>query len=281
MTVNKNFKLLVDNYYDQATLALSTGTEAGEMLLSNTQQYGNEMRFVSTDFNQVVITGNFDIAKLLSGFVLYRHNLSNTATFQLEIFDDLNQVGVKVYDSLTTPAVQQRNYDEWDWRIEKLVSSPFDNWAVRFSQLWFAEVFGLSFRITINDPDNEAGEIEVTRIYMGRTFSPSRNFNWGQKTQVKSNSKQVRTDGASLYTKVKKKFRHVTFSAMLSDIDRVAFFNATDHLGKDIDFFITLYPNSNNQQEMESALAGKFTVIPALTNAGHDKNMTNAQIEEC
>jgi len=274
------FKMLVNNYYDEAALTLQTGTEAGEMTLSNTQVYGNEMRFVSTDINEVVITGDFTIAKLISGFVLYRHNLSASATFRLEIFDDVNQAGNTVYDSGNVSAVQQRAYDEWDWRIEKLVSSPFDNWSVKFSQAWFYEVFGLSFRITVNDPSNEDGEIEITRIYMGRTFSPSRNFDWGQKTQIKSNSNQVRTDGASLYTKVRKKFRILDFSVILSDIDRVAFFNATEHLGLDLDFFITLYPNTGKQQEMESALAGKFKVIPSLVNEGYDRNATTAQIEE-
>jgi hypothetical protein len=281
MASGERFKIIVNNYYDEAILTLATGTEAGEMALTNTQVYGNELRFVSTDINEVVITGELNIAKIMGGFSLYRHNLSNTATYRLEIFDDANQTGNLTYDSGIKPSVPQRSFNEWDWRMTPLVSSPFDNWPVRSSYLFFDSIFARSFKLTINDPDNQTGEIEVTRIYMGRTFSPSRNFKWGQTTQPKSNGRQVRTDGGSLYSQVKKKYRAIDFKVTLSDIDRAAFFNATDYLGTDLDFFISLYPNAGNQQEMESAIACKFIEIPSLTDDGYNQNSTSIKIEEC
>lgn len=276
-----NMRMLIENDYDDATLTLERGTEAGAMHLANTQLYGNELRFVSTDTDEVVITGNFEIARLLSGFVLYRHNLGSAAKVRLEIFDSLNQSGKTVYDSGKVNTAKQRTFGEWDWRIERLVSSPFDNWEVASTSLWFSEVFGLSFRITLNDPGNDSGELEVTRIYLGRAFTPSFNFSWGQKMQLASGSKQVRTDGASLYTKVRKQYRKIDLKLSLNDTDRPHFYNALTHVGTHRDFFISLYPGANDQRELEHAFAGKFKGIPSLVHASHNRTTTTIQIEEC
>lgn len=278
----KNIRLLIENVYDTAELSLTTGSEAGAMVLANTQQYGNELRFVSTDISAVVIAGNFSLAKLISGFILHRHNLSNTAKIRLEIFDDRDQTGKLVYDSGLFNAVPQTVYNDWDWRIQPIVSSPFDHWSLRFSQMWFAEVFGLSFRLTINDPDNTAGEIELTRAYMGRTFEPRVNFAWGQKSQLLSGSKQVRTDGGSIYSKMSKKYRRVDVALHhINSSERPHLFNALNYVGTEKDFFVSLYPEQGDQQELESAFAGKFTDTPPLTHAGFNRTQSALTIEEC
>lgn len=278
--MTNNMRMLIENDYDDAVLTLSKGSEGGAMHLSNTQIYGNELRFVSTDLD-VVITGNFDIARLLSGFVLYRHNLSDAATVRLEVFDSLNQTGNIVYDSGAINPAPQRTFGEWDWRIQTLVSSAFERWHITSMPLWFDEVFGLSFRISISDPTNTSGEIEVTRIYMGRTFTPTHNFSWGQEMQLASGSTQIRTDGGSLYTQPQKQYRKISLKLTLNNTDRSVFFDAIHHVGIDRDFFLSLYPGLGDQRELEHAFAGKFTAFPALIHAGHNRNTTTLQIQEC
>jgi hypothetical protein len=282
MTAKNKVRMLVLNESDKATLSLSTGTEVATLPLSHVQKYNNSRTFRTLDFNQVAICGEFTTLTLLSGLVIWRHNLSNTATMRLELFDGDNQTGSKIFDSNEINAIPQISVADWDWRVQPVVASIFDGWPTRYSQLWLTPAFAKSFRLTIKDPNNTDNYIDITRIYMGRHFEPDVNFDYGHNHNWQSAEQHQRTDDGSLFTQESAEWREQSLTLNhLSNADRPHFTNAVRHVGKSKDWFISMFPESGGQKEVEYAFACKFTERPSVSGSAFDQYQSQINVEEC
>ncbi len=275
-------KMLVINEFDNINVSLSTGVEIATLPLINTQKYNNSRTFRSTSVDEIQITGNLDSLKLMSALVLWRTNLSNTATMQLEFFANDNQSGDVVYDSTEINAIPQITVGEWDWQSQSVTASIFDGWPTRYSQIWLDPVFAKSFRLTIKDPLNTDDFIDITRIYMGRHFEPDINFSYGHSNGWQSTEEQYRTDDGSNFTQQSANWRKQQFNLEhLNNADRPHFTNAVRHVTKNRDWFITLFPGIGGQKEVEYAFACKFSEIPSVTGAYHNNYQSQIVVEEC
>ena len=280
--MNNKLRMLVINEIATTTLGLSLGAEIATLPLDNLKVYNNSRTFRTTDISEIQITGNFDDLKLITGFVLWRHNLSNTATMQLEFFDADNQSGLKVYDSNEISAIEQLNVSEWDWRTQPVVSSVFDSWDTRYSQIWLDDTFAKSFKLTIKDPLNTDKFIDITRIYMGQHFEPNYNFSYGHELGLDSNEQQFRTDDGSLFGYDTPKWRTQKFSLnYTSDLNRPLLSNAIRYAGLSKDWFVSMFPGAGGQKEIEYAFACKFTDLAGIKAAAENIFQSNISIEEC
>ena len=191
--------MLIVNDGDDATVNQTVGTAVATLPLSNLQLYSNSRIFRSTDIAQVQFTYTWVQPRILSGVSLWRHSMSDTSTWRVELFEDVGMTTL-IEDSLIMPAVQQKALGELEFLIDPLVSDGSD---ARFqsSDFWFNDCLVGAMRITLADTNNIKGHIDVTRIYVGRAQQPKVNFSFGHALGWLSTTKKKRTSGGTLYAK--------------------------------------------------------------------------------
>lgn len=279
--MSNNIRMLVVNDFDEASVELVTGSAVATLPVTNLQFYNNSriFRVTSTEF---VLKGDFTNIRLITALVLWRHNWTAAAKFRLELFGNADQTGSTVFDSGWVDALPQTTYGEWDWRLQPVVSSLLDGWATKYSQLWFGDVFASSYRLTVQDPLNESGQLDLTRIYMGRHYSPDVNFSWGSTFAFGSNETQQRTDDGGLFSNATATWRKVSFSlAYINEEDRPGLIAAIRHAKLSRDWFISLYPEEGTHKEIEHSFACKFTALPPVTSTSFNNSSTAVSVEEC
>lgn len=264
----KKLRMLVKNLWDDATLTVATGEPVPTLPLEHSQTYGrSKTAAVVPDEAGTSVTA-FDCPELTlaSGLVLYRHWLSNIAQWRLELFDEPGQAGNCVFDSALVECTPTKTLGEIDWLVDPLVSSVFDNWPHKYSQLWFEAVFFQSGRITIVDTEARDGMHEFDRIYLGQVFSPTFNFSYGHQHQWLSSEAQRKTSAGSTFATARQRYRQLTFSLdYLSEQERPHLSNAIAQVGIAKDWFISMFPEQAGQKEIEYAMACKFNTTPAMT----------------
>ncbi len=276
-----NIRMLVVNDFDDASVALKSGAAVSTLPASNLQIYNNSRIFRVTG-SQFVLAGNFADIRLISAFVLWRHNFTAAAQWRLELFANADQTGAVVFDTGMLNAMPQIVFGDWDWRIQPVVSSALDSWATKYTQHWFVPTFARSYRITVSDVLNPAGQLDMTRIYMGRHYVPSVNFSYGSQFAFGSAESQVRTDDGGLFSRASEAWRKVNFALEhLSEADRPGFIAALRHVRLNRDWFVSLYPESGGQKEIEHSFACKFTSLPGVTSVAYDRYSTSIALEEC
>lgn len=279
--MSNNIRMLVINDFDDGTVSLTSGTAVPSLPATNLQKYNNSRIFRCAS-TAAVLKGNFEDIRLISAFVAWRHNITAAGTIRLRLFANINQGGDVMYDSGEFPALKQTVFGDWDWRIQPVVSSAFDSWETKYSQLWFSGVFAASWEITLSDPVNPAGYLDVTRIYMGRHFSPRVNFNYGGTFGFDTASEQIRIEDGGLFSSGGEVWRKNSFTlAYLDSADRAAFIKALRDVKKDDDWFVSLYPEQSSQLEIENSYACKFTTLPPVTAANYNNWSAPVSIEEC
>lgn len=279
--MSSNIRMLVVNDFDEATVVLGAGVAVPTLPASNLQIYNNSriLRVASPEFTLV---GNFADIRLISALVLWRHNLTAAATFRLELFANANQDGALIYDTGVLNAMPQITFGDWDWRIQPVVSSALDSWATKYTQHWFEPKFARSYRLTVSDELNEAGHLDLTRIYMGRHYVPAVNFSYGSQFAFGSSETQLRTEDGGLFSQASEVWRKVQFALEhLNEADRPGFIAAMRHVKLSRDWFISLYPDQAGQKEIEHSFACKFTSLPAVTSVSYDRFSTPITVEEC
>ena len=279
--MSNNVRMMIVNEFDSATLALVAGVEVPTLPAANLQLYNNSRR-LRTSTTAFTLAGEFDEIKLCTGIVLWRHNFTAAATLRVELFDGPAQTGELLFDSGITDAMPQTAWSDWDWRVDPLLNSAFQDTDTQYSQVWFGECFARSFRITVSDASNPFGYLDLTRIYMGRHFSPAVNFSWGSQLGWGSNDEQLRTDDAGLFSKDAPLWRKYTFSLEhLDESDRSEFSRAITHARRFKDWFISLYPEQGGKKELDGAFACKFVSLPPVNAPKFNSFSTPISVEEC
>ena len=266
-----NIKMILENDADTATLSMQTGTSIATLPLSNLQKYNNSRKFGSTDKAEIQIKIDLPQIKPISGLVLWEHNLSNTATVQLQLYSGANLTGTIDFDTGEFDAIPQRAFNDWNWQTQPVVSSLFDEWLVRFTQIYIDPTFCGSLLLTIKDPDNTDDELLINRLYMGQVFSPSVNFSFGHKHQWDDKSTQLSTDDGSLWSIEKPVKRKIKFDLnYLQESERSPFSTQLLRVGKRKDIFVNMFPGTTGQKGLDYAMAAKFTSVPELTGDFHN-----------
>lgn len=275
-------RMLIHNIWDECTAQVALGTEAPLLPITNTQTYGRSKTAAITPVDGVsVITFNCPELTLTSGLVLYRHFLSNLATWRLELFDEPDLGGGLVYDSGTLDCVPTKTLGDLDWLVDPLVASAFDTWPFKFSQLWFDGIWHQSGRITITDAEPRDGVHEFDRIYLGRVFEPRFNFSYGHEHAWQSSSPTRRTAAGSQFAALRPLSRQFAFSLdYLNELERPRLSAAIQRAGLARDFFISMFPDWGGQKEIDYAMSAKFADLPPLIGSHHNNFLSKLTVKE-
>jgi hypothetical protein len=127
--------------------------------------------------------------------VLLQHNISIGGSVRIELL--LN--GNVVYDSGVRLPSEIKPLGEWvvgvdPWGVSSLAKLPTRQFVLWIDPLTLCD----SYRITINDPNNPAGFIQVGRIFAGQYYSPEKNPAYGLSLEVEEFVEQIRTESGSL-----------------------------------------------------------------------------------
>lgn len=272
--MSNNIRMLMVNQWDRAEISVSTGTVVPTLPLVNSQRYGRSRTSAITPNSNGISAMQFNMPEfnIIDGLVLYRHWLSNSAQWRIELFEDLNCTGNKIYDSGFVDAVPAKNLGELEWLADPLVATIFEAWPFKFSQLWLDEwVSCWSGRITLKDVDARDGIHEFDRIYIGQTVQPSVNFDYGHQHEWQSNEQHKRSVAGSVYAAPKERLRRFTFDVNhVNEEERPHFSNGIRYVGMSKDWFVSMFPSNGGQKEVEYAMSCKFTQLPALTGSAYN-----------
>lgn len=192
----------------------------------------------TTDLNQIwratqktaVITATFAKAVPVGLVVLCRHNLTQGATFKLELFKDTALTTLKyssdadaslVGGSDVWPTVysfDQVDFDDdnfwtWKYRTDEISGQPWDR-PIWLNDIRYA-IQGL--RLTIANPFN-AANLQIGRLEIARAEQLSRGVPVSAQSGFASNSVVTPADGGKEYGQLKQKPR--TFQATFPSLPR-------------------------------------------------------------
>lgn len=250
---SKNLRLILTNQHDNGYVSASS-----EALPARYTQVSARARpWRSSGLGEQIITTDLPGAEYLDAVVLYRHNLSGTATVRLELMNGTKGV---VYDSgevasnkeLTPLGKFQFGIDPWG--ATKLDAIPIGQVA-----FWIPRTPADSYRITINDAENPDGYIEVGRIIAGEAFSPKFNAAYGLELTWREASEHRRTEGGSLRTVGNGNLSR-QLPIDLDFIDKYDRRQLTDELlriGKRGDVYVSVFPETGGLDEAEYAFMGR------------------------
>ena len=245
-----NMRLIIDNVHDNA--ALTATSEA--LPVAYTQRSGRAYPWRSADTATQVIEATLMGLEYLDAVVLYRHNLSASAPVKIELLNGADVVydtGVQSAAELILPPLLRLGVDPWG-------ASYNDKIPVSVQPYWIKPNFATGYRVTITDPTNPDGYIQVGRVIAGLSFSPRYNFRYGVKLEWVEQVEHRRTEGGSLRSVGEGLARRLTLDlSYLSEADRTTLTTELVKRGKGADIFISLYPEQGGIKEIEHTFVAR------------------------
>jgi len=276
-----NLKMMHNKLFDAATIS----TIANELMpLTNVQMYDNSEAFRTDTLENVVIKIQLANPAFISGLVLWRHNLSSTATIQWKGYASTDYTGDAIIDTGVVLASIMKPLIEFVMGIDSLGATIYDDWDddKRATEFWQAEKAIASQEIIINDPDNTFGFIDVTRIFNGLAISPKTNFSEGANMKlVAVDNGGITTSDASYHTVKSDTYRKAKFSLnWLKDVDIPLFISFNRQVGVHDDFYISMYPEAAPQKRRNHAFCAKFTTLLDTTNVSAGRYSSPVELRE-
>lgn len=261
--MNGNIILIFDNHFDDCTLqAIPAGVST--LPVENLKKVSRAAIFRSTvtDTQEILFTRN--TFKVFAGFAMTNHNIPTTATMRLQLWDGESQTGNLVYDSGLFGATESVGWGDFMWG-EEWGASVFSSWSLYHTQLYFDPVYAKSGKITITNP--VASIMDIGRVYLGSTFQPKYNCDWGAAMAWNEETTQTRTEGGTVRSDPKTPYRSITLALPhLSTEDRLVFGDLRRIIGLRKDFFISVYPNGSGKIKAEHSFGCKFSDMPQMTH---------------
>lgn len=242
--------MIINNFHDTATL-----TATSEALpVSYTQESGRTKIWRSEDTAPQVVNGTLPSPNFLSAMVVYNHNLTTAGIIRIEyllqgavVFDS----GDIIASSLIPLGVWRAGVDPWG--AQDLTEFPNTHYVI-----WTEPTLATDYRITIKDPDNPDGYVQVSRIIAGLSYSPEMNASYGVNLEWEEFAEHRRTEGNSLRTIGEGTARVLTFD--LAYLEREGLGELSRELlkaGKKQDIYINLYPEMGGALEAEHAFVAR------------------------
>jgi len=248
---NNRLRLLATNLHDTADLTASS--EA--LPITNTQRSERSRVWRSADLQQQVIDATLPTGGFVDCIALARHNLGGAGILRIQFFNN----GVEVFDtgSVATALLIPAGI----WR------AGIDGWAASYNDQmpagsplgihWLSTPVAIdSYRITLDSggPDDY---IEIGRIFIGLSITPSVNFNWGAGIEWQESGEHIPTEAGSLRTIGGTADRRRKFTIKLdwlSDADRVQLVTQLVRVGLGADLLVALYPQGRELLQLEHTM---------------------------
>lgn len=272
--MSKNIRLIIDNLHDETTV-----TATSEALpASNTQRSGRSYVWRSTGVGEQVLTASFPTSRFLNAVVILDYNFSLTASLRFELLIDDDVVydsGIRTPGEIKPLGIWMAGVDPWGQ--SDLSSLPTQQYVVWLPELTLCN----KYRITIDDPLNPDGYIQIGRIFSGEYYSPEYNPEYGLTFEWQDFSENVRTESGSLRSIGTGTARLVSFE--LPRVKQRGIGELTQlmmSVGREKDVYINIYPERGGLLESEHAFAARRRNNYAHTHSFYGNWQTALQYEE-
>lgn len=236
--------ILFENLHDAATLTASSAQSPVEY----TQISGKSYLFRTQGVTNETLVGELDHAAFMSLVAIYGHNLSPGGLINIELLlngEVVAETGFQGVAELIPLGRFRVGIDPWGGHDLSGLST------VRF-EARLEPAIANAYRITIDDPTNEHGYLEVGRVFAGSPWSPPKDMNisYGVGMKNKTSTRKERTEGGSLIAIGKGGWREVSFS--LDHLEDDEFENFVKEMNKTDDtteVYISVYPDKGGVLE--------------------------------
>lgn len=278
-----NLRIVTNNVIEKATISASS--TAGLLVAGNLKKPFKTLVHRSTG-TSLTYTVTLPQAQPIGMVSLAFTNLSPTATVEVGTWPTyLDTTVVPPVQRYGTSGMQQAAAGQapawgFDGVTNGVNSFPFGGGA--YATVWFGNVMLSTFTVTINDPGNPDGYIEVGHLVAGQWWSPSRNASYGASASAMDLTKNERNDAGDLLSQRGPRFRKLTlpFNDFAPE-DRAALWALIRFNGLGRPFFASLYPEDGDKaREQAHQIFGKLATLSAITNANYASYTTSLDIEE-
>lgn len=267
-----NLRVIYDNAADRATLSTSaTVTNLGAANLT-TDVKSAVCRSTGTT---LTITATWNAAETIGGVALAFTNCTDNANIQVDAYT-LTTDSTPTYSTAVVASrggvVTNRgvNYFAYGGGI--------------YARCWIDQrVQAQKIVITLTDPTNPQGYVEVGRLIIGDYWSSVVGVEQGNTSMsVNDMSEQQRTYSGDLYVNVKPKFRKQTLSMpSLDSSDRAQLWSILWNNGMVKPVFLSLFPNNtDNKLEQAHMLYGRLSTNAAMSTPYFNAMSAKLDVEE-
>jgi hypothetical protein len=227
-------------------------------------------------------------------FSPYRHNLEPDGTVRFRGYSDAAWTTL-VIDTGDRPAVPTATLDYLDSGIDPLGISIFSpKYRLKRTTVWFDDAdmllyttdVILSWKVTISDPTNTSGYMDISRLWIAKHFELEDNPVYGGAMSLIDESQTYRTDGSTPRNDAGAFYRGGKFDVQnFHEADRAMWASISQYCGAGRrPFFFSLFP-SNDTPALTAAHDGEFIFknpLPQLTHAqtSDRRYSTTINIEE-
>jgi len=252
-------RLLWGNLMDAATLQAAAPMST-TLPLENLQNWHRQQVARTTTLATQTILLDWGEIKYVDGAVLWRHNLGNAGIWRLKLYAGANGTGTELYDSGDLDAHPVTPIDQLSFGYEPWGVGMFTPWPYRWATHWTDATYSArSASITLDDPLNPSGYLELSRILIGPTWRPSsnrHNYDWGAVCGFRSSDVTERSAGGSLRIHSKSLWREARIPfGWLAPSDYVELQNVwIQSRGKDV--VLSMLPGAGGAIERNGELVG-------------------------
>lgn len=245
-----NLRLIINNIHDEALLDATSNA----LPIDYTQRSERVRVWRSSDASQQVITATLPTPAYLDGVVLYRHNLSAASRVRLEL---LNGVTV-IHDSGSVNISGLIPLGEFRFGADPWGATSTDSIPTQQAAFWINSLLVTGYRLTLDDPQNPDGYMEIGRIISGQVISPRFNASYGLQLEWQDAGEHRRTEGGSLRTIGEGLSRRLPIDLDWLDArDRARFTAAILGSGKRKDVYVSVLPETGGIDEAEYAFLAR------------------------
>lgn len=231
----------------------------------------------------VTLTWHWVGGRIIDSIAAIRGNWSSSATWQVRLFADAERTEL-LFDSGEHPVYPRLAWGDIVWGFDPIGRSVYDGWPLKFGVFQFSPVLAAAGELIFTDPDNTDGFIDMSRLIVGQSWSPSHNADSISVAWL-DDAKQTRTSGGSLVTvSAIEPYRSAELGySSLIDSDRAAFSELARRLGGREDCFILCWDGATSTALLrDGALHAKFVTPPKAIHRARDAfDIPSFVLQEC
>lgn len=272
-----NLKLIIDNAAARAALSASNvapGMSAAAML-NDTKSHvcravGKEIEIVMT----------WDAAERIGGVHCPWFNGSPSTTIEVLGYSD--KAGTtKVLDTgvrLACPARARTLRAPW---TPVSAASAYAHGGGAHAFTWFDNTNVKRLVVRLKDPASLQGYLEVSRVFVGESFSPDENASYDPGLTPVSTGTQFRTDAGDRRAVLGTKHTQLAMElGRMTERDRAQIWSMLVANGLEVPIIISLYPGDPSpERERDHQMYGALVQLPAMRRPNFARHATSLEWE--
>ena len=273
----QNLRMIIDNAAARAALAATPVAAGMSAAVMKNDTKSNVCRSTGTD---IEITMTWDVAERIGGVHFPWCNGSPSTT--IEVLGYLDKAGVtKVLDTGVRPACPARARAlRAPWTLVSAASAyAWGGGAHAFT--WFENTSVKRLVIRLKDPGSLQGYMEVSRVFVGESFSPDQNASYDPGLTPVNTGAQFRTDaGDRRFVRGTKSAKLAVELGSMTERDRDFIWGMLVANGLEVPIIVSLYPgDASPERERDHQIYGALVQSAAMRRPNFAQHATTLEWE--